>query len=405
MALAAAACSSDGEDTPTTTATATTTTLPQSVETDGQLVVGLLVPPNDSLIADSVQNAVATARDRINAAGGVLGEQVTVVVTSEGDTPAAASTAIQTLLEADVDAIIGPASSPIALNVLDEIVASGTVACSPTASALALDEFPDDGLFFRTIPSDSLQALAIANAASRTGERFAAVVYVDDAYGRDFADAVTAALELQPGEISVVESIPFGADDDLDDEIDRLNSSDAQVAIVLANGDDGTTFLAALDDGGADDLTTVFVNDAMRDPTSPQRIQELDPDLRERIVGIAPQAEAPPSNTPFDPPGLFAANAYDCVNLIALAAAAAESDAPRDIAEQISLVSFSGSPCRTFAECVEHLNNGRTIDYDGPTGLTEISTEGDPSRANFDQFDFDETGADRYLRTTRDISS
>ena len=42
----------------------------------------------------------------------------------------------------------------IALGTLDDIVSSGTLSCSPTASALALDEFPDDGLFFRTGPSE-----------------------------------------------------------------------------------------------------------------------------------------------------------------------------------------------------------------------------------------------------------
>ena len=45
-------------------------------------------------------------------------------------------------------------------------VGRGLVACSPTAAAMALDDFPDRGLFVRTIPSDSLQAAAIASARS-----------------------------------------------------------------------------------------------------------------------------------------------------------------------------------------------------------------------------------------------
>ena len=55
------------------------------------------------------------------------------------------------------------------------------LACSPTASALALDDFPDDGLFFRTVPSDSMQAAAIVQVAEQTGVPSVIVVYVDDA--------------------------------------------------------------------------------------------------------------------------------------------------------------------------------------------------------------------------------
>lgn len=397
-ATAIAACSSESDDATTTTAAATTTTILPSIDTDGQLVLGVLIPSGDSLIGDSVRDAVETARDRINDAGGVLDQNVRVLVATEGDTPAAATMAIQTLIEADVDAIVGPASSLVALGTLEQIVSEGTVACSPTASAISLDDFPDNGLFFRTVPSDSLQAVAIAQAADATGAPGATIIHVDDAYGRAFADAVAAALEA--GAIDVVDTIPFRGDDDLDDEVTRLNESDAQVAIILANGEDGTTFLSALDESGADDLTAVFVNDAMRNPPTPQRIQDLDPVLRSKIVGLAPHAESLNPDAPFDPPGPFAANAYDCVNLIALAAVTADSDAPRAIADQIAQVSSSGSPCRSFAECAEAIEDGLQINYDGPSGLTEIQPrEGDPARAIFDRFTFDETGTDVLQRT------
>jgi hypothetical protein len=89
--------------------------------------------------------AVETAVDRINAAGGVLDERVRLVVADEGSSTATATASIQTLLDTDVDAIIGPASSLTAMSTLDDIVSAGKVACSPTASSLALDEFPDEG--------------------------------------------------------------------------------------------------------------------------------------------------------------------------------------------------------------------------------------------------------------------
>jgi branched-chain amino acid transport system substrate-binding protein len=402
VALAAVpvACSSEDDSlVDDTVADTTTTTVRPDVTGDGRLVIGALLPLTDTLLGEPMAEAVEIAVRRINTAGGALDQRVQLELADEGSSSATAAAAIQTLLDRDVDAVIGPASSLIALSTLDELVSAGKVVCSPTASALALDGFPDDDLFFRTVPSDSLQARAIAAAADQTGAQRVTIVYVDDAYGRPFADAVEASLTNEA--IAAVERISFAAnDDDLADEAAMLANSDTQVMVLLADGEDGTRFLEALDDSDTSGLATIIVNDALRNPASPQRIQGLDPELRGKIVGLAPQAESGDPAEPFDPPGLFAANAYDCANLIALAAVRADSDVPRDIARQIGQVSVSGSACETFAECVDTISSELQIDYNGPSGVTDLLIRtGDPSRATFDRFIFDESGRDVLQRT------
>lgn len=398
-ALVAAGCSDDGPETASSTVPQTTTTLPTVVETDGTLVIGLLVPAGDAVLGVSLPEAAEEAVRQINIAGGVLDRQVDLIAADEGQTTTAAATAIRELLDENVDAIVGPSSSLIALSTLDEIVGAGRVACSPTASALALDEFPDNGLFFRTVPSDSLQARAIAQAADQTGAQRAAVIYIDDAYGRGLSSAVQDALS--GGAITSVESIPVSpADDDMLDEVLRIANSQAQVAIVLGNDDDGPRILAALDEVDTSGLATVVVNDAMRNPDAPQTIADLRTSLRSKIVGLAPQAEAMGTTAPFDPPGAYATHAFDCVNLIALAAVRAGSDAPRDIAVSMGEVSNSGQPCRTFEACVETLVAGFQIDYNGPSGVTDLSSRsGDPQRGVFDRFTFDGSGQSVFSGT------
>ncbi len=395
-----AACSSDDDSVvDDTIADTTTTTVAAQAASDGRLVIGALLPLSDTLIGQPTKSAVESAVDRINEAGGVLGQRVRLVIADEGDSTATATASIQTLLDADVDAIVGPASSLSALSTLDEIVSAGKVACSPTASALALDAFPDTDLFFRTVPSDSLQARAIAETADQTGAQRVTIVYVDDSYGRPFANAVEASLANEA--ISVVGRIAFAADDDdLSAEAARLTDSDTQVLVLLADGEDGTRFLEQLDDEDTSGLARIVVNDAFRNPAAPQGIQGLDPELRGKIVGLAPQADSGDAAEPFDPPGLFAANAYDCTNLIALAAVRAGSDASRDIARQLAQVSVSGSVCQTFADCVATIESGLQIDYNGPSGVTDLSLRtGDPSRAAFDLFTFDDSGRDELQRT------
>ena len=93
------------------------------------------------------------------------------------------------------------------------------------------------------------------------------------------------------------------------------------------------------------------------------------------------------------PAGPFAMNAFDCVNLIALSAAQANSDSPRLMAGEMDEASNRGTPCESFAECNELVDDSN-IDYDGPGGVVEIGPDGDPARAWFDLFDFNDQGVD-----------
>lgn len=398
-ALVIAGCASDGDGfTEDTTATTTTTTISPSAAGDGRLIIGVLLPLGNTLVGEPMLAAIETAIERINAAGGVLDRTVGLVVADEGTSTATASSSIQELISQNVDAIIGPASSLIALSTLSTIVSAGKLVCSPTATSIALDDFPDDGLFFRTAPSDSLQARAIAETVTQTGAERVAIAYVDDPYGRPFSDAVEAALADEG--LTAVERVAFSSTaDDLSEQAAAITNSDARVAVVLANSEDATQLIEALDDEDTTGLATIVVNDALRNPAAPQRLRNIDPELRRRIVGLAAQADSGDAAAPFDPPGLFAVNAYDCANLIALAAVRAGSDAPADIATHIAEVSVSGSVCATYADCLATIDSGLQIDYNGPSGVTELSTRtGDPSRATFDRFAFNAAGRDELQR-------
>jgi branched-chain amino acid transport system substrate-binding protein len=396
--LVVAGCSGGDDATPEPTVAATTSTVAPSREGDGQLKIGILLPTSDAVIGKPLIDAAELAIEKINEAGGVLGEQVLSVAADEGSTTAIASDSIQRLIAQNVDAIVGPSSSLITLATLGDIVSADVVDCSPTASALALDNFPDHELFFRTIPSDSLQAVAIAEQVQQSGAQTVAVVHVNDAYGRGLAQAVTSALEAR--RITVLDTLPFnGHDDDLVDDAGRVVALGARAAVVLADGLDGTSFVNALGQVDTSSLLRVIVNDAMRMPSSPQVIQALDPAFREKLLGVAPQAE-PSADASFEPAGFYAVNAFDCVNLIALAAMQAGSDAPGDIAGQMANVSAGGASCRSFAECAATFAESLDFDYDGPSGVTElIVRQGDPKRAVFETFAFDETGRDQVVST------
>ena len=174
-----AACSDDDSPAPTTTTQPVPTTTISGRPDDGVLRIGLLLPVSGEGVAigQTMADAARQAIFRINDAGGVRGTFVEYVTADEGETPSDATRAIETLLDANVDAVVGPASSTNALATLELLVDNDVLTFSPSATSMALDEFPDDGLFFRTAPSDSLQARAITNLAENTGEPGVLVEY------------------------------------------------------------------------------------------------------------------------------------------------------------------------------------------------------------------------------------
>ena len=116
-----------------------TTSSPPGRSADGILTIGTLLPvagPGNEIGIAGI-NAVNVGISQINEAGGVLGQPVQFVNADEGTTADETRVGIDQLLAGSVDAVIGPASSLIALEVLDELMAAGVVVCSATATARA----------------------------------------------------------------------------------------------------------------------------------------------------------------------------------------------------------------------------------------------------------------------------
>jgi len=400
IVVAVSACSDDDDPPPTSPPVAVTTTTVAVRPDDGTLTIGLLLPTtgDGSTIGQFMADGVRRAIGEINGVGGVGGVPVEVVAADEGETVAEATDAIDQLLDADVDAVIGPASSTVTLATLDLLVAAEVLTCSPSATSLALDDFPDDDLFFRTAPSDLLQALGLAQLAEQTGETTVAVAWLDDVYGRPLASSTITFLESRDVPLDVAADIPYlAADDDLSDEAEDIAGQRPGVVIVVGDADSGTRMLSALGaayaQAPADEVPDVIVSDAMRRTPSPQSILDLPPVVRDNIRGLAPATGGTE-----DLNGPFATNAYDCANLIALASVVAGSDNPRAMARELPELTARGQRCATFADCTRSLGEGRIINYDGPAGPVELDASGEPVSARFDEFDFGEDGIDRTVR-------
>ena len=397
--VALAACSDGGsasagtDSGDTIVATSTTTHID-----DGALVIGAILPRSGGAadLGASMSDALAVGIAKINEAGGVNGGPVRLITAEEGTNPATAALAVQSLAPR-VDALIGPTSSLNTLGTLSAAVDAGVLTCSPTATAMALDNFPDNGLFFRTIPSDSLQAAAIANVVEASGTSTAVVVYLDDGYGRPFGEATQDAIAALG--TTVAATIGFDANEEsIAATVQDALASSPEVVAVIADGVTGPAIINAIDAAAQTRLTYV-VNDAIRRPAA--SAQPFSPGLALRVAGVSPVAYA---DSPVftqallsvdpDATGLYAHNAYDCLSIIVLAAQAAGSTQPTDIANAIAAVTSSGSGCAMLSVCSAALADGRNINYNGPSGNLSVDANGNVVAANFERFTFSSSGRD-----------
>lgn len=396
-----AACSSPQPVSTPETLVSTPATAAPAVD-DKVFRIGVLLPSTGAgaSIGESELAGVRVATDLVRNNGGVNGQNVELVVRDEGADAAAAGVALQALLDAHVDAIIGPASSTVAIALAPTIVDANVAACSPSASALALDGFPDKNLFFRTIPSDSLQAEAMAEVIEQTGETSAAVTYVDDGYGRPFEAALENALRRRG--ITVSDAVGFSVEDsNFTAEAVRVANAGNGAIALIGDPDAGTRVLAALAQAIGSVPRDIVVNDALRRPWSISLLASVSAANRERIVGVSPYVRTDDKTLTNaiiaqDPnaSGLFATQAFDCANLIMLAAQQTGSTQSTTLAAAIPDISTGGSACSTFAQCKQLIDAGRNINYDGPSGGLALGSDGDLNTATFDEFSFDPTGRD-----------
>ena len=161
------------------------------------LVFGGLLPKTGDLANayPPLGAGAALAIKEINAAGGVLGEDVVWIDGDDGTNPTVAKATVASHIGAGVHVIIGAGGSGISAAVLDDVVDAGLILFSPSNTAASLTDVEDKGLYFRTAPPDGLQGRALADVILRDGPQKIAIVARKDSYGEGLQDIVRAELE------------------------------------------------------------------------------------------------------------------------------------------------------------------------------------------------------------------
>ncbi len=124
------------------------------------------------------RNAAILGVEELNEQGGIQGRRIELVVQDEGTSAQATQAAMQALLAARVDAIVGPFTSTSAIAALPLADAHRTLMLSPTATAMSLAGRDDFLIRINRTTRDN--AADYARVMYRLGQRRAAVAYDQD---------------------------------------------------------------------------------------------------------------------------------------------------------------------------------------------------------------------------------
>jgi len=292
----------------------------------------------------------------------------------------AATAAAERLVTSDnIVALVGADCSGVTIAVTNNVaVPNGLPLISPSATSPALTTIEDNGLFFRTAPSDARQGQVLADVLADRGIEDVAVTYTNNDYGKGLADAFEAAYTAGGGKIVINAAHEDGKAD-----------YSAEVAALSAGGSENLVVLGYVDQGGkgiiqgsidTDAFANFFGGDGM---VGDSLIESIGEDLEGAVFTLpgvdSAGADALPAVLEAGgvESGPFVPESYDAAALIVLAIQkGGKADRATIAANIMAVANGPGEEILPgeLAKGLEILAAGGDIDYVGATNveLTDV---------------------------------
>lgn len=352
--------------------------------------IGVLIPLTGSTSQFGAAMALAakTATEEINAAGGIRGRKVDLIVEDDQSNPEVGLRAARKLIDVDkVIAIAGTYASSVTAAVAPLCWENKTVLMT-ASGADSITKLPHQGYIFRTAPPAPQYIARGAGLAKELGAKRVFWLGPQTPFAQTHIDGVTGAFGAA-GAGLIYE--------------DKKTSYRTEVDQALKFKPDAIIL------GGYAPDTLVAVKDLYRANYKGHRIgyffgvnqtllDGLPADVSEGLYALSPTAAVTSpvykrlvSKMKLESVDSYSCQLYDDLNLIALALASAPASAPANgetVRDRIRAVTqdASGKPVDSAAEGLKLLAAGTRINYDGASGALEFETNGE-NRANLFKFD------------------
>jgi len=327
-------------------------------------------------MADASDIAFAEA----TASGLFLGGESVVGVRADSTCvdSAAATAAAEGLVAGGVAAIMGADCSGVTGAILANVaLPNGVVMISPSATSPALTTAEDNGLFFRTAPTDARQGQILADMVSERGVTEIALTYTNNDYGKGLADAFQENFEAKGGTVTISAAHEDGKAD-----------YSAEVAALAAAGGEELAVFGYLDQGGKGIIqasidTGAFDVFVMGDGMIGDSIAAAIGSDFDGSYGTVPGSTSAGAMTwintvsgdGVDGSAPFTAESYDAAALLVMAMQAAGSSDRDAIAAQVLNVS-NGPGEKIYpgqiGKALRIISNGGEVDYEGASNVNLI---------------------------------
>lgn len=351
--------------------------------------IGSLVSTTGDLAAygPPINNGGLLAADDINAAGGILGRKIEIILRDTQTNPTAAVDAAKKLVDIDkVVGIAGALSSGVTIPVATSVsIPSKVVQISPASTSEKITTLKDNDYIFRTVAMDALQAPALAQVLYKDkGYKKISIVYVNNDYGEGLAKGVEADFKKMGGQVTAL--VPYNKQQaSYRGEAQQAIKGNPQAVLMVAYPQFGSVIMRQIIETGY--KGSFAYADGMKAPEVAKNVGNKYVENTYGTVAANPNQKLADwfknhYKAKFGemPPKPYIDTQYDAVVLMALAIAKGGAATTEAIHE--NLRSVAGPPgvkvnAQHLAKALKLIKEGKEINYDGVSGSCDFDKYGD----------------------------
>lgn len=347
------------------------------------------------------------ASEEINQNGGIEIDNETfhleLIYKNSGGSPEEGILVTQELINDDVNLIVGPTFSSVAIEMAELCVENQALMMSYAATTPELTFLNDDNLIWRTCPSDNTFGNISAQYAFDSLDcRKAAIFYRDDRFGQGLSAIIKDMFVELGGRVTNYVSFPGDitnlATYNFSYELNSLLNQEVDVIYIIAFNSEIAVLTNEIYNNelyqNFEDKPYIFVNNGI---IAEELIVNGNPELLKTIVGITSTNEGNPNYTLYKDnfisrfgfgPATYSEHAYDALYCLAygmLRANSSDPNAVKNYLKEISGLEQHESQSEQITINVNEfhvakniIQKGQTINYDGASGPINFDNNGDP---------------------------
>lgn len=348
----------------------------------GPIRIGVLIPLTGatSQFGATMGKAAQLAAEEINAAGGVKGRKLEIVIEDDQSNPEAAVRAARKLIDIDrVIAICGTYASSVTSAVAPLCWDSKTMLLT-ASGADSITALPHQGYIVRTSPTSSLQGTRIAEFAIEQGARNVAFLVPQAPFAQLYIDVITAVVGKVGGKVTGI--IYEDKKASYRTEVERALKSSPDAVLLGGYVPDTSVVLKDLYRAGFDKPRI-----GLSFGINPKLVEAVPAEVAEGAYSLVPTASVKSqayqrlvSKMKAEALDAYTCQVFDHINLIALALTRSSADASGSvIKDNIRAVSHDtqGKVVESAVDGMKMLASGGRVNYDGASGPCEFADNGD----------------------------